>query len=161
VVGSGIQVRIFTLEPGDVIPWHYHSESTDHYFVLRGPSRRMVPNRRPISPAESDTRSCPTSRIAFRTKHRPNASSCWRRGQTNTTGAIPIRACRQRSATELPLFFCASERIALNTLFAALHESDCGPTPPTWALRQVGTYLGYIDRGANRVAAAALPRQLD
>jgi quercetin dioxygenase-like cupin family protein len=25
-----------TLAHGDVIPWHYHSESTDHYFVLRG-----------------------------------------------------------------------------------------------------------------------------
>jgi quercetin dioxygenase-like cupin family protein len=36
VVGTDIQVRVFTLADGDVIPWHYHSESTDHYFVLRG-----------------------------------------------------------------------------------------------------------------------------
>jgi quercetin dioxygenase-like cupin family protein len=36
VVGTDIQARIFTLAHGDVIPWHYHSESTDHYFVLRG-----------------------------------------------------------------------------------------------------------------------------
>ena len=45
VVGSDIQVRLFTLEQGDVIPWHYHSESTDNYFVLRGklPSRRGNP----------------------------------------------------------------------------------------------------------------------
>jgi quercetin dioxygenase-like cupin family protein len=35
-VGSDVQVRVFTLAPGDVIPWHYHGESTDHYFVLRG-----------------------------------------------------------------------------------------------------------------------------
>jgi quercetin dioxygenase-like cupin family protein len=35
-VGTDIQVRVFTLADGDVIPWHYHSESTDHYFVLRG-----------------------------------------------------------------------------------------------------------------------------
>src|SRR5439155_18546773 len=34
-VGTDIQVRVFTLADGDVIPWHYHSESTDHYFVLR------------------------------------------------------------------------------------------------------------------------------
>jgi quercetin dioxygenase-like cupin family protein len=35
---------------GDVIPWHYHGESTDHYFVLqgaltvetRGPEHRRV-----------------------------------------------------------------------------------------------------------------------
>jgi quercetin dioxygenase-like cupin family protein len=36
VVGSDVQVRVFTLAHGDVIPWHYHGESTDHYFVLRG-----------------------------------------------------------------------------------------------------------------------------
>ena len=31
--GADIQARIFTLTPGEVIPWHRHSESTDHYFV--------------------------------------------------------------------------------------------------------------------------------
>ena len=36
VIGTDIQARVFTLAHGDVIPWHYHSESTDHYFVLRG-----------------------------------------------------------------------------------------------------------------------------
>jgi quercetin dioxygenase-like cupin family protein len=36
VCGTDVQARIFTLAPGDVIPWHRHSESTDHYFVLRG-----------------------------------------------------------------------------------------------------------------------------
>jgi quercetin dioxygenase-like cupin family protein len=36
VVGTDVQVRLFTLAQGDVIPWHYHSESTDHYFVLQG-----------------------------------------------------------------------------------------------------------------------------
>lgn|SRR5262249_29481694 len=49
-VSDDVQARLFTLAPGDVIPWHYHSESTDHYFVLRGtltietrgPDRRHV-----------------------------------------------------------------------------------------------------------------------
>ena len=36
VVGTDVQARVFTLAPGDVIPWHYHGDSTDHYFVLRG-----------------------------------------------------------------------------------------------------------------------------
>jgi quercetin dioxygenase-like cupin family protein len=36
VVGTDVQARIFTLAPGEFIPWHRHSESTDHYFVLRG-----------------------------------------------------------------------------------------------------------------------------
>jgi quercetin dioxygenase-like cupin family protein len=36
MVGADVQARILTLGPGDSIPWHYHSETTDHYFVLRG-----------------------------------------------------------------------------------------------------------------------------
>jgi quercetin dioxygenase-like cupin family protein len=36
VIGSDVQARLFTLAPGDRIPWHYHKESTDHYFVLEG-----------------------------------------------------------------------------------------------------------------------------
>jgi quercetin dioxygenase-like cupin family protein len=35
-IGTDVQARLFTLAPADVIPWHHHSESTDHYFVLRG-----------------------------------------------------------------------------------------------------------------------------
>jgi quercetin dioxygenase-like cupin family protein len=34
--GIDVQARIFTLAPSEVIPWHRHSESTDHYFVLHG-----------------------------------------------------------------------------------------------------------------------------
>jgi len=36
VDGSDVKARIFTLAPGEVIPWHYHRNSTDHYFVLEG-----------------------------------------------------------------------------------------------------------------------------
>lgn len=36
VIGTDVQARIFTLAPDEFIPWHRHSESTDHYFVLRG-----------------------------------------------------------------------------------------------------------------------------
>jgi quercetin dioxygenase-like cupin family protein len=36
IVGTDVQARIFTLAPGEVIPWHSHSESTDYYFVLNG-----------------------------------------------------------------------------------------------------------------------------
>src|SRR6478672_365829 len=28
--------RVFTLAPGEAIPWHYHRQSTDHYFFLEG-----------------------------------------------------------------------------------------------------------------------------
>ncbi len=31
-----VQARIFTLAPGEFIPWHFHRDSADHYFVLEG-----------------------------------------------------------------------------------------------------------------------------
>jgi quercetin dioxygenase-like cupin family protein len=33
---SDVQARVFTLAPGEAIPWHYHRQSADHYFVLEG-----------------------------------------------------------------------------------------------------------------------------
>jgi quercetin dioxygenase-like cupin family protein len=36
VKGTDVQVRVFTLAPGETIPWHFHRDSTDHYFVLEG-----------------------------------------------------------------------------------------------------------------------------
>jgi quercetin dioxygenase-like cupin family protein len=36
MVGSDMQARLFTLAPGDTIPWHRHSECADCYFVLEG-----------------------------------------------------------------------------------------------------------------------------
>jgi quercetin dioxygenase-like cupin family protein len=55
VVSNDVQVRVFTLAQGDVIPWHYHSESTDHYFVLQGAltiETRGPDNRRVLSVGE-------------------------------------------------------------------------------------------------------------
>jgi mannose-6-phosphate isomerase-like protein (cupin superfamily) len=34
--GKDVQARVFTLAPGEVIPWHSHSEIADHFFVLDG-----------------------------------------------------------------------------------------------------------------------------
>lgn len=36
LAGSDVQARVFTLAPGESIPWHYHSQITDHYFILQG-----------------------------------------------------------------------------------------------------------------------------
>jgi quercetin dioxygenase-like cupin family protein len=36
MVGSDVQARLFTLAPGETIPWHLHSVAADHYFVLEG-----------------------------------------------------------------------------------------------------------------------------
>jgi quercetin dioxygenase-like cupin family protein len=36
VAGSDVHARLYTLAPGDVIPWHFHSQVTDWYFCLAG-----------------------------------------------------------------------------------------------------------------------------
>jgi quercetin dioxygenase-like cupin family protein len=36
MIGKDMRARLFTLSPGDVIPWHYHPNTADHYFVLQG-----------------------------------------------------------------------------------------------------------------------------
>jgi quercetin dioxygenase-like cupin family protein len=35
-IGSDVQARVFTLAPGEEIPWHFHSAVTDWYFILEG-----------------------------------------------------------------------------------------------------------------------------
>ena len=35
-LGADVQARVFTLAPGEEIPWHFHSAVTDWYFVLEG-----------------------------------------------------------------------------------------------------------------------------
>ena len=35
-IGSDVQARVFTLAPGEEIPWHFHSAVSDSYFVLEG-----------------------------------------------------------------------------------------------------------------------------
>jgi quercetin dioxygenase-like cupin family protein len=35
-IGNDVQARVFTLAPGEEIPWHFHSAVTDWYFVLEG-----------------------------------------------------------------------------------------------------------------------------
>ena len=34
--GKDIRVRLFTLAPGEVIPWHFHTAIADEFFVLDG-----------------------------------------------------------------------------------------------------------------------------
>ncbi len=36
MAGSDMQARLFVLAPGETIPWHHHTQSSDHYFVLEG-----------------------------------------------------------------------------------------------------------------------------
>jgi len=43
--GADVMARIFTLAPGEIIPWHAHSNVADHFFVLSG--RLTVETRAP------------------------------------------------------------------------------------------------------------------
>jgi len=61
-VGADVQVRVFTLTDGEEIPWHYHSESTDHYFVLRGKLTIETPTIAISSMWVKDTRFCQAPR---------------------------------------------------------------------------------------------------
>ena len=45
VEGSDVRARLYTLAPGDVIPWHYHTVVSDWYFCLAG--RLRVETRAP------------------------------------------------------------------------------------------------------------------
>jgi quercetin dioxygenase-like cupin family protein len=64
--GSDLRARLYTLAPGEVIPWHYHSQVTDWYFCLAGTLR--VETRAP----RADERLSPCGRyeIAPHTAHR-------------------------------------------------------------------------------------------
>jgi quercetin dioxygenase-like cupin family protein len=48
--GSDVQARLFTLAPGETIPWHFHSAVTDWYFVLEG--RLSIETRAPAKQRE-------------------------------------------------------------------------------------------------------------
>lgn len=34
--GTDVLARLYTLAPGDVIPWHFHNHVSDWYFCLAG-----------------------------------------------------------------------------------------------------------------------------
>jgi len=35
-IGKDVETRVFTLALGEKIPWHFHSVTTDWFFVLEG-----------------------------------------------------------------------------------------------------------------------------
>ena len=65
VKGTDVQVRLFTLAPGETIPWHFHSDSSDHYFVLEG--LLSISTREPASTRTLSVGQ--THRISPRTPH--------------------------------------------------------------------------------------------
>ena len=78
---SDMRARLYTLAPGDVIPWHYHTAVTDWYFCLAGILR--VETRAP----RGDERLAVGARYqtASRTVAAGTASFCCYKGSVPTT----------------------------------------------------------------------------
>lgn len=54
--GADVLVREYVLGPGESIPWHHHSQITDHYYSLEGMvliETRTPPTRRELTPGAS------------------------------------------------------------------------------------------------------------
>jgi quercetin dioxygenase-like cupin family protein len=61
--GDDVLVREYTLDPGEAIPWHRHTEVSDHYFGLEGTvliETRDPATRREVGVGESATVTPPT-----------------------------------------------------------------------------------------------------
>lgn len=61
--GADLRVQVLTLAAGEGVPWHYHSEVTDHMVCLEGPMvvetraprafHRLAPGERCTVPAKT------------------------------------------------------------------------------------------------------------
>jgi len=61
--GADVLVREYTLDPGEAIPWHRHSEVSDYYYGLEGMvviKRRVPAARHEIGVGQSATVTPPT-----------------------------------------------------------------------------------------------------
>ena len=61
--GTDVLVREYTLDPGEAIPWHRHSEVSDYYFGLEGKvliETRDPAQRHEVGIGESATVTPPT-----------------------------------------------------------------------------------------------------
>ena len=62
--GADVLVREYVLGPGEFIPWHHHTQVTDHYYSLESVvliETRARDARRELSPGESATVTPPTA----------------------------------------------------------------------------------------------------
>lgn len=61
--GADVLVREYVLGHGEFIPWHHHTQVTDHYYSLEGEvliETRAPDARRELNPGESATVIPPT-----------------------------------------------------------------------------------------------------
>ena len=72
--GADVLVREYVLGPGEFIPWHHHTQVTDHYYSLEGVvliETRAPDMRRELNPGESATVIPPTAHHVSNSSDRP------------------------------------------------------------------------------------------
>ncbi len=72
--GSDVLVREYVLGPGEFIPWHHHTQVTDHYYGLEGEvliETRAPDARRELNPGESATVIAPTAHHVSNSSDKP------------------------------------------------------------------------------------------
>lgn len=73
--GGDVLVREYTLDPGEAIPWHHHSEVVDYYYGLEGTV--LIETRDPQ--ARHEVRAGGSARVMPPSPHRvsnPGNTSC-------------------------------------------------------------------------------------
>jgi quercetin dioxygenase-like cupin family protein len=84
--GTDVLVREYTLDPGDAIPWHRHSEVSDYYYGLEG--MVVIETRNPAARHEirvGQFATVPPQRsTTYPTRARERAVFCWCRASANT-----------------------------------------------------------------------------
>lgn len=72
--GADVLVREYTLGPGEFIPWHRHTQVTDHYYGLEGTvliETRVPAARRELNRGESATVTPPTAHHVSNSSDKP------------------------------------------------------------------------------------------
>jgi cupin domain len=116
VAGKDVQARLFTLAPGEVIPWHSHSEIVDHFFVLDGEltvETRAPDDYRTLAIGERYQINAGPPDFKSRNK-RLSISDCPGRGEIRLSRVPAIG--REAKRTLIP--------VAVTTLGIALHTTD-------------------------------------
>ncbi|MHB8666116.1 MAG: cupin domain-containing protein [Burkholderiales bacterium] len=72
--GTDVLVREYMLGPGEFIPWHHHTQITDHFYGLEGRvtiETRAPATRRELNPGESATVTPPAAHHTSNSSDKP------------------------------------------------------------------------------------------
>ena len=72
--GTDVLVREYVLGPGEFVPWHHHTQVSDHYYGLEGVvlvETRAPDARRELNPGESASVTPPTAHHVSNSSGKP------------------------------------------------------------------------------------------